>query len=64
MKFVKLIAVLSLMSGCTGTGPYGPENPNADRNVAMTGAAAGAAMVTVAGLVGLAVFLDVLEEAE
>lgn len=52
MKAVKILAVLCLVSGCAGNGPYGADNPNAGTNAVATGAGAAA----LYGLLGLAVF--------
>lgn len=52
MKIIRLMAVLSLLAGCAGNGPYGRDNPNAGANVAATGA--GAAVLY--GMLGIAVF--------
>lgn len=58
MKALKLVAILSLVSGCAGNGTYGVDNPNAGRNVAVTGSAVGGAAIVFAGLVGLGIFLS------
>lgn len=58
MKAVKILAVLCLVSGCAGNGPYGADNPNAGKNVAATGA--GAAVLY--GVLGLAVFAAAMKD--